>query len=302
MSSFPRALLLYNPNAGSGKCRNNLTRVIERYAEEGILLEPIPSVGDISIDACLADLAREGQADRYRQLIVAGGDGTINLCVNAMVKNKISLPLAIVPAGTANDFAYGLGIPEDINKAIEISLFGEPTPVDIGKANDRYFVNVSALGRVVDVSQKTDPALKESIGVLAYYLQGLKEVQDLRPIRTRLRTDDRVYEEEMYFMLVMNGKSAGGFKQIAPGSELNDGLLDIMLFRPVKVLELPQLFLSILKGTHPQSEDVLHFQTDHLIVETDEDLTTDIDGEKGDKPPVDFSLLHRRLKVLLANK
>ncbi len=234
--------------------------------------------------------------------LVAGGDGTINICVNAMINNEIDLPLGILPAGTANDFAYYFEIPSNIDKMLDITLGGKSTYADVGVVNGRYFINVAAMGQVVDVSQKTDPVLKNSIGVLAYYLKGISELTDLKPIKVKLTTDNKVYDEKMYFMVVMNGKSAGGFKMISPTSEINDGLLDVILFRPMNVFEMPKVFMKILQGKHSLSRKVLHFKTSYLKIESDIDIPTDIDGEHGQKLPLTFSILHKKLRIMTAEE
>jgi len=150
----------------------------------------------------------------------------------------------------------------------------------------------------VDVSQKTDPNLKNSIGVLAYYLRGLAEVPSLKPIPVKLTTDDAIYEENMFFMLVMNGCSAGGFKHISPNSDMTDGLLDVLLFRVMQLHEIVPLLINVLQGNHPENRNVLHFKTDNLLVESSAHVGTDVDGEKGEKLPLRFSVLPKKLKLL----
>lgn len=297
MSKVKKVILFYNPNSGSGMFKNNLDYIIGRYQKEGYLVVPIRAAHGHAIFDYLSELDQENYKDEYRQIIAAGGDGTINVCVNAMIRNNIDLPLAVLPAGTANDFAYYFNMPGEIDQMLDIALGNSFTYADVGKVNDRYFINVAAIGQVVDVSQKTDPTLKNTIGVLAYYLKGLSEVPNLKPIKVTLTTPEKTYREKMYFMVVMNGKSAGGFKKISPSSEINDGLLDVMLFRNMTLLELPGVFMKILQGSHPSSKKVLHFQTDQLTIEAEADLPTDIDGEHGEKFPLAFSVLHNRLKI-----
>ncbi len=147
------------------------------------------------------------------------------------------------------------------------------------------------------VSQKTDPNLKNTIGVLAYYLKGLSEVTTLKPISVKLSTPESIYEEEMYFMVVMNGKSAGGFKMVSPESDINDGMLDVILFREIPPLDMPGFFMQILQGTHTKSKYVLHFKTDKLTLESEEDLPTDVDGEHGVALPMNFGVLHNKLRI-----
>lgn len=288
-----KVLLFYNPRSGNGLFKNNLDHIIDRFQSAGYQVVPIRAARGMAIARALATI----DAGQYRQIIAAGGDGTINICVNAMIRNNIQLPLAIFPAGTANDFAYYFEIPNDIDKMIDIALGNHFTNADVGKVNSRYFVNVAAMGALIDVSQKTDPNLKNSIGVMAYYLKAVTEMPNLRAHRVKLITPEKTYEEEMYFMVVMNGISAGGFKQISPESEINDDLMDVVLFRKMPILELGPMLFNVIHGNHSKNKNVLTFQTNSLRIESDEDISTDIDGEKGEKLPLEFSLLHNRLRI-----
>lgn len=292
-----KVILFYNPFSGSGMFKNNLDNIIGRYQEEGYLVVPIRAGHGHAINRYLSELDQETYQKEYQQIIAAGGDGTINVCVNAMIRNNIYLPLAIMPAGTANDFAYYFNIPNEIDKMLDIALGNNYTYADVGKVNERYFINVAAIGQVVDVSQKTDPTLKNTIGVLAYYLKGLSEVPNLKPVKVTLTTPEKVYKEKMYFMVVMNGESAGGFKNISPDSEINDGLLDVLLFRNMTLLEMPAIFMKVMQGSHLSSKKVLHFKTNKLKIETEADLPTDIDGEHGERFPLEFEVVHKRLKI-----
>ncbi|MCQ4638061.1 YegS/Rv2252/BmrU family lipid kinase [Anaerovorax odorimutans] len=288
-----KVLLFYNPNSGNGLFKNNLDYIIDRFQTAGYQLVPIRAAKGMAIDRALATM----NVDEYRQIIAAGGDGTINICVNAMIRHDIHLPLAIFPAGTANDFAYYFEIPSDIDKMIDIALGEHFTNADVGKVNDRHFINVAAMGALIDVSQKTDPNLKNTIGVMAYYLKAVTEVPNLRAHRVRLITPEATYEEEMYFMVVMNGISAGGFKNISPESEVNDGLMDVILFRKMPIIELGPLLFNVIHGNHSKNRNVLTFKTDDLTIESEDEISTDIDGEKGEKLPLHFTLLHNRLKI-----
>ncbi|MEA4922102.1 MAG: YegS/Rv2252/BmrU family lipid kinase [Eubacteriaceae bacterium] len=288
-----KVLLFYNPHSGNGLFKNNLDPIIEKYQAAGYQIIPVRSARGIAIDAALDEI----DVDEYRQILVAGGDGTINLCVNAMIKRDIDLPLGIFPTGTANDFAYYFDLPSEIEDMIDVALGDHISIADVGVCNNRYFINVAALGTLVDVSQKTDPNLKNTLGVFSYYLKGLSELTNLKPLPVRLITPKKTYKEDMYFMVVMNGKSAGGFKKISPESEINDGLLDVILFRKMPIVEFGPLLVNVLQGNHPKNRHVLVFQTDDLRIESDIDISTDVDGEKGEKLPLQFSVLRKRLKI-----
>lgn len=290
---YEKVLLFYNPRAGNGLFKNNLDYIIDRFQTAGYQVIPVRASKGMAIEKAFATMNEE----EYRQVIAAGGDGTINICVNAMIRYNINLPLAIFPAGTANDFAYYFEIPNNIDGMVDIALGNHFTNADVGKVNERHFINVAAMGALIDVSQKTDPNLKNTIGVMAYYLKAVTEVPNLRAHKVKLITETETYEEEMYFMVVMNGISAGGFKRISPESEINDGLMDVILFRKMPILELGPLLFNVIHGNHSKNKHVLTFRTDKLRIESDSDVSTDIDGEKGEQFPLEFSLLHNRLKI-----
>ena len=289
-----KVLLFYNPNAGVGHFKNNLDLVISKYQARRLQIIPIRTGRAELLDHAMKSM----DPAEYYQIIVAGGDGTINMCVNAMIKNNIDLPIAIFPTGTANDFAYYFDLPTDSGQMIDVALGGSYTYADAGMMNDRYFVNVAALGTLVDVSQKTDPDMKNTLGLISYYLRGITEVPNLKPTGIRLTSAEYTGEENMYFMVVMNGRSAGGFKRISPTSQINDGYLDVMLFREMPLIEFAPLLISILQGNHKENKHVLYFKTSKLKLESDVDISTDIDGEKGEKFPLIFNVLPKRLKII----
>ena len=288
-----KVLLIYNPNSGNGLFKNNLDRILEMFQNRRMLVIPIRTDDPEFLDTIL----REAQKYQFSKIIAAGGDGTINVVVNAMLNNGIDLPLAIFPAGTANDFAYYFDIPHDIEGMVEIALGENYTWTDVGKINDRYFINVAAMGFLVDVSQKTDPEMKNTLGVMSYYIKGLSEVPKLQPISVTIESAEHSATEHMYFMLVMNGKSAGGFKRIGAHAEINDGFLDVILFREMPVTELPGLLVNFIQGQHTENKNVLYFKTKWMRVESDSKIGTDIDGEKGDDFPLEIECLQKKIKI-----
>jgi len=293
-----KVILFYNPNAGNGLFKNNLDLIIERFQQKKLMVIPIRAGrGDV-----LDGLFRTIDPAEYRQVIAAGGDGTINICVNAMIRNNIDLPLAIFPAGTANDFAYYLDLPLEINSMIDIALGSNFTYSDLGRANDKYFLNVAAMGTMVDVSQKTDPNLKSILGVLSYYIRGIIEVPNLKPIPVRITSEEFSGEEHMYFMLIMNGRSAGGFKRLSPSAEINDGLFDVIVFREMPLTDFLPLLINVLQGNHEKNKHIIYFRTNQLQVESPQHVGTDIDGEKGDDLPIAYSLLPNKLKIFTRDK
>ena len=284
---------IYNPYSGENAILDELDEVIKIHQQAGYTLVPYRIDKDVDVIDAFGDVKDE----RYHYILIAGGDGTVDSVVNAMAKCGVSIPIAILPVGTANDFGKFLGIPFDIKKACKQILSSEVTSVDLGSINDKYFINVASTGLFTDVSQKTDVNLKNTIGKLAYYLKGLEELPNFRRLKVKITSSEVNFDGEMYFMLVFNGKTAGNFN-LATHADATDGLLDVIVFKAIPIRELIPLFIKVLKGEHLDSDNVLYFKTDKLRIESSEDIVTDIDGERGPEFPLDIKCIKGGLKIL----
>lgn len=289
-----KVILLYNSHAGDGSFKNHLDKVIDRFQQKEMMVIPYKIGDPEKIVKMLRDFDRES----VKKIIVSGGDGTIDICINALMQAGYEeIPLAIFPNGTANDFAHYFSLPSRIDDMIAVALEDHYTYTDIGIINNKYFINVASLGFLIDVSQKTDPNLKNSLGMLSYYIRGLGELPNLKPIRVDITCKEFSFSEDILFMLVMNGSSAGGFKRIAPKASVNDGKFDVIVFKSCPVIEIMGLLLSVLRGEHIESPYVHFFQTDQIRVECQSSVGTDIDGEKGPGFPLDIRILHNRFRI-----
>lgn len=284
---------IYNPYSGENLILDQLDKVIKIHQEAGYTIVPYRIDREVDVINAFNDF----KENNYYYVLIAGGDGTIDNVVNAMNKCGVSVPIGILPVGTANDFGKFLGMPSDISKACRQILSSEVTAVDLGSINDKYFVNVASTGLFTDVSQKTDVNLKNTIGKLAYYLKGLEELPNFRKLDIKIKSDEIDYEGKMYFMLVFNGQTAGNFK-LATRADASDGLLDVIIFKAIPIIELIPLFVKVLKGEHLDSDNVIYFKTNNLYIESQEDIGTDIDGEKGPGFPLHIKCIKGGLKIL----
>ena len=284
---------IYNPYSGENLILSKLDKVISLHQEAGYTIVPYRITAGEDVGVALNDI-KDGN---YKYILIAGGDGTVDSVVNAMAKSGISLPIGILPVGTANDFSKFLGMPSDVEEACKQILSSEVKSVDLGSINDKYFVNVASTGLFTDVSQKTDVNLKNTIGKLAYYLKGLEELPNFRKLHVNILSKEVEFDGEMYLLLVFNGATAGNFN-LATKADACDGLLDIIIFKAVQIYELLTLFIKVLKGEHLDSNKVLYFKTDYLRVECHEDIVTDIDGEKGPDFPLEIKCIKGGLKIL----
>ena len=171
-----RVRFIYNPQSGETVITEWLDKIIEIYQAHGCLIEPYRlNFSDNEEQEML-----RGIDETYFHILIAGGDGTINYVVNAMKRLGMDLPIAVLPTGTANDFSHMMGVPSDLARACRRILAGTEQRVDLGRANNEYFVNVFSCGLFTDVSQKTPTILKNTFGKLAYYFGGLGEIPNFR--------------------------------------------------------------------------------------------------------------------------
>jgi len=283
---------IYNPYSGENSIINELDNIIKMHQEVGLTIVPYRIQKGKNLEEALNIID-----ESYSYILIAGGDGTVDSVVNVMEMKNINIPIGILPVGTANDFAKFIGMPADISEACKQILGSKPTKVDVGRINNKYFINVASTGLFTDVSQKTDVNLKNTIGKLAYYLKGLEELPNFRRLKIKLTSKECNYDGEMYLILVFNGKTAGNFN-LATQADVTDGKLDVIIFKAVQIYELLPLFIKVLKGEHLDSDKIVYFKTDDVYIESTEDIVTDIDGEKGPDFPLRIRCIKGGIKVL----
>jgi lipid kinase YegS len=218
-------------------------------------------------------------------LIAAGGDGTLN----EVVQGLMDLPLrtrpvlGVVPMGTANDFATGCGIPRDPEKALKLCLQGKATSIDVGKANDYWFLNAASAGVGAEVTATTSPELKRLLGPAAYTVMGAILAMNVHHYHGTLTLPDREITGSGPGAIVANGRQTGGGFQIAPRASIDDGLLDVLVVRHIPATALLTAARE-LQQLSPDGEYISYWQTPWAEVHTEEVIPVNLDGE-----PVRFS-------------
>lgn len=301
-----KAKLIYNPFSGDTTFKDNLDLVIEALQGDnnnGYEVHAFRTInyGDIDIHF------KSMEKDYYDVIIACGGDGTVNLVINAMLKYGIDANLGIIPSGTANDFATFLNIPKEPKEAAEIIAEGNKIPIDIGFTEGKYFVNVMAIGSFASVSQSVDKTLKHSIGKLAYYAKGIENLPNFKPVKLRITNSNSVIEGNFYLATILNSSSAGGFDKLAPYADVSDGCFDFVGFCGDRVVEVAKPFINVLRGEHIHAEkNVVYFKDDYIKIEAiDEEEknklaeTTDVDGEVGPKLPVEVTVVKNKINLFV---
>lgn len=285
---------IYNPSSGDGNFKNRLDYLIERFQKMGYMMVPYRSSDIRELERAFFDIHED-----YEAVCISGGDGTLSSVVNIMASMKLDLPVGIFPFGTANDFAVHLNIPKDIDSCCDIIEKGRIKRVDIGKANDSYFLNVCSAGLLTDVAYKTDTNLKNALGKLAYYMKGIEEIPKFTPFRLRLQYESKVIEDNFLLLLILNGSSAGGFNKLAPYARLDDGFMDVIAIKNTSIANMLSIFLKILRGEHFGDPNLYTFQADKLTIGCSGNCETDLDGERGPDLPLEIEVKKHFLRVFV---
>ncbi len=236
----------------------------------------------------------------YDAFIVSGGDGTINIVINCLMKYNLNhIPIAIVPSGTANDFATFLKLPKEPKDVCKIIENYKTIPVDVGLCNDMYFINVCAAGLFANVSEKIDKNFKEALGKFAYYIKALQEMHTSKPINLKITNSNETIEDKFDLFLVLNTSGTGSIKNLSPRASISDGVFDFVGFRNVGITNLPSVAIKYLKGEYLEHDKVLFFQDKEITIESKEELNSDLDGEKGPNLPINIKNIPNAIRVFV---
>jgi lipid kinase YegS len=238
-----------------------------------------------------------GEADL---LIAAGGDGTLNEVVHGLMDlSRTARPaLGIVPLGTANDFATGCGIPRDPDEALALCMEGQGIPIDIGKANEHWFLNAASVGFGAEVTANTPPELKRLLGHAAYTVMGAILAMNVHHYRGRLTLPNREITGSGPVAIVGNGRQTGGGIQVAPRARIDDGLLDLLVVRQIPAMALLTAARE-LQELSPDGEYISYWQTPWAEVYPEEAIPVNLDGEPVRFSSVRYEAVPRAIRLIV---
>lgn len=240
-------------------------------------------------------LARRAVAEGYEQIVAAGGDGTIHEVVNGIAGADVALGL--LPMGTMNVFANELGLPaSDLGRCWEIIRTAHSRLIDLPMANGKHFVQLAGVGLDAQVVKETSLTLKRSFGPLSYLISAA-QIASRRPPRLLIESEE-ARTEEGSFVLVGNGRLYGGPFPFFKRAVLDDGLLDVLVFKQIGYLDLLKCLQNVIFTSGITTREVEYFQTRRLRVSSAEEVPVELDGELADGCPVEFTAGARRLRVL----
>ena len=281
--------VIFNPTSGRQNDRRKIDTICNILMDNGYIVgrfatQKKDDAMNETIKACSED---------WDILVACGGDGTINEVATGIIKGGRKIPVAILATGTVNDFARSMKIPTSPKAFCKMIMNENIIDVDLGKANNKYFINVLAGGIITDVAHQVPAEMKALLGRTAYYIAGLKEVpkQMLNPFHINIKSEEYTGEDEIILFLVTNTASIGGFKGLAPSAQVEDGLLDCIIIRKVEILDVIPVFISLIKGDITAHPNVIHFKTKKIEIESKETMQFDMDGEYGGELPISLEVI-----------
>jgi lipid kinase YegS len=245
---------------------------------------------------------RQAIKDGAQRIVAGGGDGTLNAVVNAMIRGDKGpkASLGILPLGTANDFARGVGIDaKDLVSALELACIGSPMKIDVGRMNDQYFINVASAGFGAEVTATTPQDMKKLLGGVAYSIMGFVKAFQLEPYEGRLILPDGVVKEgSMLIMAVGNSRFSGGGYEVAPQAILTDGWLDAAVVSGLRLDNLSRVVEEMKHPANPRNEHLLYHQLSAFTIETEKPLHVNLDGEPIKGTHFEFRCIPEALSVV----
>jgi YegS/Rv2252/BmrU family lipid kinase len=290
-------LLLFNPRAGMQKFPSALFDVVDAFTAAGFLVTAYPTQAPGEIRSMVARRAAE-----VDYLVVSGGDGSIAEAINALMPLKKRPAFGLIPSGTVNDFAASLGLPKDILEAARTITNGTEKSLDIGRFAGKYFSYVAAFGLFTDVSYATPQNMKNIMGNVAYFLEGVKRLGSVQPCFCTFDLDGEIIEGEFILGMAANSQSVGGIKLPDTEVKMDDGLFEVILLpRPENLLDVMGIISSLLQQEGNDSSLIIR-KARKMTVQAETPLAWTLDGEYGGKHKnVGIENLHRALKIMMPN-
>lgn len=245
------------------------------------------------------EIAKEAVKNKYKYILTAGGDGTVNEVAKTLVNTDTIL--GIIPFGSGNGLARELGISMDAEKAIDVILKGNTRTIDYGVANDHIFFCTCGFGFDAFISDKFADEKKR--GPLGYVRNVLESVVDFKSEEYEITSDEGTIKERAFVLTCANASQYGNEVYIAPDANMEDGKMNVTILKPLKTLELPQTTLQLFTKNIDKNSKMISLLTSKLHIKRKRDGMMHVDGEPFETgKEIDVKIVHKGLTVLVPPK
>lgn len=290
-----KLLLVMNPYAGLRKGKRYLADVIDLFnrGDYMVLTHMTAGRGDCTV-------AVERYAKDVDLIVCAGGDGTFNEAVTGLLRSGCDIPIGYLPCGSTNDFASSLNLATNLKQAARDILEGQPLTVDVGSFQDRYFTYVASFGAFTKASYATPQNVKNALGHMAYLLEGMQELSQIRRTHVRIKLENRTIEDDFLFGAVSNSTSVGGILTLSPKLvDMQDGKFELLLVRaPRDAMEVAEC-IRALRTQKYNCAMITFLSTEELTIEADPQMAWTLDGERADgAAEIQVKNLHHAIRLM----
>lgn len=289
-----RVLLVVNPSSGGEKARQYEQAAIDKLATyfDDVQVKYTEKAGDATT------FAKEAARDQFHSVFVMGGDGTVNEGISGLAEEAHRPNFGFFPLGTVNDLARALNMPLNPQEAIEQLDLDKVRPLDIGKINDKYFMNVVALGALPEAINNVDVEEKTKFGKMAYFMSGFRNLMKHHTYDFQVTIDGETQSITSTTILIGLTNSIGGFEQILPSAQVDDGLLHMIYLKDSNLIETLMAVPSLVSGVEESNRSVGYQSfTEARFSIAEGELTVNVDGDEGAALPIDVSVLSSHLNV-----
>ncbi len=291
-----KVILIYNPKSGNQKFESKLYFVIEslkkKYDDIFVCSTEYPGHA--------TEFAKIACEEKYNLMVIVGGDGTFNECVNGIMDYDYKPIIGYIPAGTCCDIGMSLGLSKNVEKAVKNILENTPAKMDVVKSNYRYFCYVSGNGAFIDISYVTDSKLKKKIGYLAYIIRGAIEIFTIPKMRMKIRHDNGDERGRYSLVLIINSKRVAGINMIYKPT-LDDGLVDVVLYKSFPPFNALIYIISMILPFWSTSL-IKRFKSSKLEIKTNAKTRWNIDGESGGTGNQYFEVCQKAINIIIPDR
>ena len=292
-----KAYIILNPQAGTRQANKYFVEILEVFHKGGY--ETTVAITQKRGDA--TDFVIE-KGREYDLIVAIGGDGTFNEVMDGVLNAKLDVQIGYIPAGSTNDFGSSLGLTKDVVASAKSIVDGTIHTLDVGDFNGRHFSYVASFGAFTKTSYSAPQNLKNTLGHLAYVLEGIKDIPSIKPLKLTLHTEYETYEGEYLFGAICNSTSVAGVLTLSEKIvDMTDGKFEVMLIKkPNNVLELNQMLGALATQNFVNSPMVTFFSTGNLEILADPDMPWTLDGEyQAGCERIQIQNLHGAIQVML---
>jgi diacylglycerol kinase (ATP) len=284
---------IVNPSAGQGKYKQIIQSIHNILSDSGMKYD----IKVLEYRGEALSLAKK-TAEDHDVVVAVGGDGTVNEVFSGILGTQAIF--GIIPAGTGNGFARTLGLPLSPEKACQVLVEGYTKEMDVGMANDRYFLGTAGVGFDALIAEFAGEKLGPLRGMWLYFFAGALTFYRYKPPLVNVEIDSEIVKITPLVIAIANTRIYGGKALIAPDAKPDDGLLDVCVIQDMSAIRLLRHLPKLFTGRHVNLPDVTMHKGRKITINSPEPIPLHVDGEAaGSHARVEFTILPKAIRVLV---